>query len=59
VVRPALVILTGDDVDMTIFPMFLHHEPDGQSYSDDNLVISKNPATGAVYVPRKERAALT
>src|SRR5262249_48891247 len=31
------VILTGDDVDMTIFPMFLHHERDGQSYSDDNL----------------------
>jgi predicted Fe-S protein YdhL (DUF1289 family) len=28
-------------VDMTIFPMFLHHERDGQSYTDDNLVISK------------------
>ena len=40
------VILTGDDVDMTIFPMFLHHERDGQSYSDDNLVISKDPDTG-------------
>ena len=40
------VILTGDDVDMTIFPMFLHHERDGQSYSDDNLVVSKDPDTG-------------
>src|SRR5947199_6697464 len=39
------VILTGNDVDMTIFPMFLHHERDGQSYSDDNLVISKDPDT--------------
>jgi hypothetical protein len=40
------VILTGEDVDMTILPMFLHHERDGQSYSDDNLVISKDPDTG-------------
>jgi hypothetical protein len=40
------VILTGDYVDMTIFPMFLHHERDGQSYSDDNLVVSKDPDTG-------------
>src|SRR5690349_20073427 len=40
------VILKGDDVDMTIFPMFLHHERDGQSYSDDNLVVSKDPDTG-------------
>ena len=37
------VILKGDEVDMTIFPMFLHHERDGQSYSDDNLVVSKDP----------------
>jgi len=40
------VILKGDEVDMTIFPMFLHHERDGQSYSDDNLVVSKDPDTG-------------
>jgi 2,5-furandicarboxylate decarboxylase 1 len=40
------VVMTGDDVDMTIFPMFLHHERDGQSYSDDNLVVSKDPNTG-------------
>ena len=40
------VVLTGDNVDMTIFPMFLHHERDGQSYSDDNLVVSKDPDSG-------------
>ncbi len=40
------VIVSGDDVDMTIFPMFLHHERDGQSYSDDNLVVSKDPESG-------------
>jgi 2,5-furandicarboxylate decarboxylase 1 len=39
------VILIGDDVDMTLLPMFLHHERDGQSYSDDNLVVSKDPET--------------
>ncbi len=40
------VIYTGDDVDMTILPMFLHHERDGQSYTDDNLVITRDPETG-------------
>lgn len=40
------VVLTKGAVDMTIFPMFLHHERDGQSYSDDNLVVSKDPDTG-------------
>src|SRR5262245_8020736 len=25
------VVMKGDEVDMTIFPMFLHHERDGQS----------------------------
>lgn len=40
------VVLTGDDIDLTVLPMFLHHERDGQSYSDDNLVISKDPETG-------------
>lgn len=40
------VIYTGDDVDLTIFPMFLHHDRDGQSYSDDNLLITKDPETG-------------
>lgn len=58
------VILTGDDVDLTIFPMFLHHERDGQSYSDDNLLVSKDPNTGtynwgfyrSMYRSRNERS---
>lgn len=40
------VVLVGDDVDLTVLPMFLHHDRDGQSYSDDNLVVSKDPETG-------------
>jgi len=58
------MVITGDDVDMTIFPMFLHHERDGQSYSDDNLVISKDPDSGvydwgfyrSMYRSRNERS---
>ncbi|MBT9605868.1 UbiD family decarboxylase [Microbacterium sp.] len=58
------VILTGDDVDLTVLPMFLHHERDGQSYTDDNLVISKDPETGvydwgfyrSMYRAKNERA---
>lgn len=57
------VVVTGDDVDLTILPMFLHHERDGQSYSDDNLVISKDPESGvpnwgfyrSMYRSRNER----
>lgn len=40
------VILKGDDVDLTKLPMFLHHERDGHAYTNDNMVISKNPDTG-------------
>lgn len=40
------VILTGDAVDLTKLPLFLHHDRDGHSYTDDNLLISKNPETG-------------
>ena len=40
------VILKGDDVDLTKLPLFLHHERDGHSYTNDNLVISKNPDSG-------------
>ena len=58
------VIYTGDDVDMTILPMFLHHDRDGQSYTDDNLVITKDPETGvpdwgfyrSMYRSKNERA---
>lgn len=40
------VILKDDDVDLTRLPLFLHHERDGHAYTNDNLVISKDPETG-------------
>lgn len=40
------VILKGDQVDLTLLPLFLHHDRDGQAYTNDNLVISKDPETG-------------
>lgn len=40
------VILKGDQVDLTKLPLFLHHDRDGQAYTNDNLVISKDPETG-------------
>jgi 2,5-furandicarboxylate decarboxylase 1 len=40
------VILTGDDVDLTRLPLFLHHDRDGHAFTNDNLVISKHPDTG-------------
>lgn len=40
------VILKGDDVDLTKLPLFLHHDRDGHAYTNDNLVISKDPDTG-------------
>lgn len=40
------VILKGDQVDLTLLPLFLHHDRDGHAYTNDNLVISKDPETG-------------
>ncbi len=40
------VILTGDDVDLTRLPLFLHHDRDGHAYTNDNLVVSRHPDTG-------------
>lgn len=40
------VILKGDEVDLTKLPLFLHHDRDGHAYTNDNLVISKDPETG-------------
>lgn len=40
------VILTGDDVDLTRLPLFLHHDRDGHAYTNDNLVVTKHPDTG-------------
>ncbi|MFA6916851.1 MAG: UbiD family decarboxylase [Parachlamydiales bacterium] len=40
------VILKGADVDLTKLPLFLHHDRDGHAYTNDNMVISKDPDTG-------------
>jgi 2,5-furandicarboxylate decarboxylase 1 len=40
------VILKGDDVDLTRLPMFLHHDRDGNAYTNDNLVVTRDPDTG-------------
>ena len=42
------IILKGDDVDLTRLPLFLHHDRDGQSYTNDNLVITKDPDTNVI-----------
>lgn len=39
------VILKGEQVDLTKLPLFLHHDRDGHAYTNDNLVISKDPET--------------
>ena len=39
------VILKGDDVDLTRLPLFLHHDRDGHAYTNDNLVVTKDPDT--------------
>jgi len=40
------VVLKGADVDLTRLPMFLHHDRDGHAYTNDNLVVTKDPDTG-------------
>ena len=40
------VIFKGDDVDLTMLPLFLHHNRDGHAYTNDNLLVSKHPDTG-------------
>ena len=42
------VILKGNNVDLTIFPLFHHHPNDGQAYLSDTRVISRNPDTGLI-----------
>ena len=42
------VVVKGDDVDLTIFPLFLHHTHDGQAYLNDGRIITKHPDTGQV-----------
>ena len=40
------VILKGDEVDLTIFPLYHHHSYDGQAYISDGRIITKDPTTG-------------
>jgi 2,5-furandicarboxylate decarboxylase 1 len=40
------VILKDDQVDLTRLPMFLHHDRDGNAYTNDNLVVTRDPDTG-------------
>ena len=42
------VILKGDDIDLTIFPLFLHHPRDGHAYLNDTNVVSSDPDTGLI-----------
>ena len=42
------VIIKGDDVDLTMFPLFQHHPKDGQAYLNDTNVVSCDPATGLI-----------
>jgi UbiD family decarboxylase len=42
------VILNGDDIDLTIFPLFHHHPKDGHAYFNDTNVVSRDPDTGLI-----------
>jgi 2,5-furandicarboxylate decarboxylase 1 len=42
------VILKGAVVDLSRLPLFLHHDRDGHSYTNDNLVVTKDPDTGVI-----------
>jgi UbiD family decarboxylase len=42
------VILKGDDIDLTVFPLFLHHPRDGHAYLNDTNVVSRDPDTGLI-----------
>jgi 2,5-furandicarboxylate decarboxylase 1 len=42
------VILKADQVDLTRLPLFLHHDRDGHAYTNDNLVITKDPDTQVI-----------
>ena len=44
------VILKGDDVDLTILPLFNHHPRDGQAYINDTRIVTRNPHTGETNV---------
>ena len=41
------VVIRGDDVDLTMLPLFSHHLLDGQAFIDRGRVVTRNPDTGA------------
>ena len=42
------VIIKGDEIDLTIFPLFQHHPKDGHAYLNDTNVVSRDPTTGLI-----------
>lgn len=42
------VILKGGDIDLMIFPLFLHHPYDGQAYLNDTNVVSRDLDSGLI-----------
>ena len=42
------VIIKGDDIDLTMFPLFHHHPWDGQAYLNDTNVVSRDPTTNQI-----------
>ncbi len=42
------VVYKGDDVDLTMFPLFQYHPKDGQAYLNDTNVVSRNPENGLI-----------
>jgi 2,5-furandicarboxylate decarboxylase 1 len=42
------VILKDADVDLTRLPLFLHHDRDGHAYTNDNLVVTRDPDTKVI-----------
>ena len=42
------IVYKGDDVDLTMFPLFQYHPKDGQAYLNDTNVVSRNPENGLI-----------
>ena len=42
------VVLKGDDIDLTKFPLFLYHPHDGHAYLQDTNVVSRHPDSGLI-----------
>jgi hypothetical protein len=41
------IIVPGDDVDLTMLPLFSHHPLDGQAFINCGRVVTRDPDTGA------------